>query len=167
MSNQAPEPDPGEDIDDPRYDDVDERTWRDAVPFFIAAAFVVVVVGAIALVAIISPPGERLNDSTRVQYVVNDAFTARNSLNYQQYSNSFCERDRVSPEFPSMDAFLEANRSERDTKGNIEVPDMDVTVDGDVAHVKVNWQREKDPADKGVTEWTVIRQGEDWKVCNS
>ena len=44
---------------------------------------------------------------------------------------------------------------------------IELTVDGDVAHVKVNWQREKDAADKGVTEWTLIRQGEDWKVCNS
>jgi len=162
MSNQTPGPDTGEE-----FDEVDDpRTWRDAVPFMIALGLVAVVLGVILIVTLVSPPSERLNDSTRVQYVVNDALSARNSLNYEQYRNSFCEKNLSSPNFPTMAQFQDSNRTERDAKGELKVPEMEVDVTGDQATVRAHWYRAKNKNEKSVTTWTVVKQGDDWKVCN-
>ncbi|MFZ2512578.1 MAG: hypothetical protein WAW85_15975, partial [Gordonia sp. (in: high G+C Gram-positive bacteria)] len=65
-------------------DEPDRSRW----PFLAALGVVVVGVAIVVGIALINPPSERLNDSTLVQYTVNDAYTARNTLNYEQYRSA-------------------------------------------------------------------------------
>ncbi|MFT4087506.1 MAG: hypothetical protein QM658_10195 [Gordonia sp. (in: high G+C Gram-positive bacteria)] len=149
------------------YGDTEPRTWRDALPFFLAVAVVLILVGGVLLVAFVFPSSDRTSDSARVQYVVNDVYTARNSLNYQQYRASFCDRDVSAPDFPQQAAFVKQNRDDRDKLGQLHVPKMDVTVDGDTAKVDVHSYRGSDESKSTVTTMTVVKQGDDWKVCAS
>ena len=145
--------------------DPEPKTWRDAMPFFLAAGFVAIVVLIISLVAIFSPPGERVNDSSSVQFVVNEAYTARNALNYAQYRNAFCETDLQNPDFPQQQQWLDENRDARNADGPIVIPKMDVDVQGDTAKVTVYEHREGNEDNKSTDELTVVKQGEQWKVC--
>ncbi|MFT3660204.1 MAG: hypothetical protein QM809_02055 [Gordonia sp. (in: high G+C Gram-positive bacteria)] len=144
-------------------DDPSGSRW----PFLVALIVVGVLVAVVLLIAVFSPPAERVSDSTRVQYVVNDAFTARNSLNYDQYRGSFCRANVEAPDFPAAAKFTDENRKARDADGQIVIPNMDVEVQGDTARVAVHWHRERTEDKKETTELTVVKQGDDWKVCNS
>ncbi|MCK0439434.1 hypothetical protein MUG78_08165 [Gordonia alkaliphila] len=144
-------------------DDPGRSRW----PFMVALGFVVLLVAGIAGVALIDPPAERLSDSAQVQHAVNDAFTARNSLNYEQYREAHCEADRQAADFPTAAEFADENRAARTEHGQIVIPDMAVEMQGDVAAVQVNWHREDTPDEKQTTDLTVIRQGDEWKVCNA
>ena len=135
-------------------------------PFLIAAGVVAVLVAVVLLIALVNPPEDRLSDSAQVQHVVNDAFTARNSLNYDQYRTSFCEREQQTAGFPSQAEFTDENRAARDEHGPIVIPNMDVEVQGDTARVVVHWHREDTEDRKESTELTVVKQGDEWKVCN-
>lgn len=142
-------------------DDPDRSSW----PILVAGGFVLVLVVAVALIWAINPPDERLNDSTQVQHVVNEAYTAQNSLNYAQYRGAFCAAKVNAPEFPSDDQFVTENRKARDAEGIVQIPNMDVRVDGDTAAVIVHWNREKTADQKQTTDLTVVREGDAWKVC--
>lgn len=142
-------------------DEPDRSRW----PFLIALAVVGVLVAIVVGVAVFSPPDERLNDSTLVQYAVNDVYTARNSLNYEQYRNAQCTANLQAADFPTAAEFVEENRKVREEQGQIVIPSMDVDVQGDRAHVVVHWHRERAENDKQTTDVTVVRQGDAWKVC--
>lgn len=145
----------------------DDDPGRSRWPFLVALGFVVLLVAVVAGVALIDPPAERLSDSTKVQHAVNDAFTARNSLNYGQYRDAHCAADLEAADFPTATEFADENRKARDAQGPIVIPDMAVQIQGDVATVAVNWHREKTSNEKQTTDLTVIRQGDEWKVCDA
>ncbi|MFT3716129.1 MAG: hypothetical protein QM774_09335 [Gordonia sp. (in: high G+C Gram-positive bacteria)] len=144
--------------------DPEPKTWRDAMPFFLAFGFVAILVLVISLVAIFWPPADRLNDSTLVQHAVNDQYTARNSLDYSQYRASTCEKDLQAPDFPTEKQFDDDNRAARNSQGALVVPKMDVDIQGDVAHVTVHEHRD-DASKETTTDLTVRKQGDEWKVC--
>lgn len=144
-------------------DEPERSKW----PIIIAGSIVVVLVAVVLIVALVSPPKDRVNDSTLVQYVVNDAFSARNSLNYDQYRGAFCERETQNPSFPTAEQFTDENRKANDADGPITIPKegMDVEIQGDSAQVVVRWHRSRND-DTQTTNWTVVKQGDEWKVCN-
>ncbi|GEE00026.1 hypothetical protein nbrc107696_04720 [Gordonia spumicola] len=144
-------------------DDERPKTWKDALPFIIALVVVVIAVGAIFISHKVQPSEDRVSDSTKVQYVVNDMYSARNSLNYELYRSSQCEKNLSAEGFPTAAQFAEANRDPRD--GAFVIPEMDVEVAGDRAAVTVHEKR-KNTGDKVTkTELTVVKIGDDWKVC--
>ncbi|MEZ5212972.1 DUF4878 domain-containing protein [Gordonia sp. PP30] len=162
MSDQRPSDDYPEALaEEFGSDDPDRSAW----PILAAAIFVLILVGVVAGVWACSPPDRRLNDSTQVQHVVNDAYTARNSLNYQQFRDSYCAAKVNSPEFPTEQQFADENRKARDAQGQLQIPTMDVAVTGDTAKVTVHWNREDTPNDKQTTPLTVVRENNAWKVC--
>lgn len=142
-------------------DEPDRSRW----PFIAALCVVGVALAVVLGVALISPPSERLNDSTLVQHAVDDAFTARNSLNYEQYRGAHCAKVVDSPEFPTVEQFVDTNRAERNAEGPIVIPTMDVNVHGDSANVTVHWHRERSENDKQTADVYLIRDGDKWKVC--
>lgn len=144
----------------------DDDPARSRWPFLAALGVVVVLVVVVVILAVVNPAEDRMSDSARVQFVVNDAYSARNSLNYEQYRNSFCEQELQSPDFPTAAQFADENRVARDEHGQLVIPSMDVDVAGDTADVTVHWHREDTPDDEQQTALTVVRRGDDWKVCN-
>ncbi|GAA3954916.1 hypothetical protein [Gordonia caeni] len=144
----------------------DPDPGRSRWPFLAAVGVVLTLVAVVVVIALVNPPEDRVNDSTRVQYVVNDAYSARNSLNYEQYRNAHCEQEVQSADFPTAAQFADENRVARDENGLLVIPTMDVDVEGDTATVTVHWHREDTPDDEQTTTLTVVRQGDEWKVCN-
>ncbi len=162
MSNQTPDDYPRRFAEEFGDDDPEASRW----PFWAAAILVVGLVVVVAVLGVVnSYDGRRGDDTTQIQHVVNDAFTARNSLNYQQYRDAHCAADVDSPEFPTAEQFAERNRTERDAQGALVIPTMTVHTEGDNGKVTVTWHRDKTPDQSQVTELTVVREGDEWKVC--
>lgn len=145
----------------------DPDPGRSRWPFLAALGVVVTLVAVVIIIAVVSPPQDRVSDSSRVQFVVNDAYSARNSLNYQQYRDAHCEQDVQSADFPTAAQFADENRVAQDENGPLVIPTMDVDVEGDTAKVAVHWYREDDADNEQTTDLTVVRQGDEWKVCNT
>lgn len=171
MSEQTPggAPDadrPGDDYPEALAEEFgDDEPNRSRWPFLAALGVVVIAVAIVVGVALISPPSERLNDSTLVQYAVNDVYAARNSLNYEQYRNAHCARVADAADFPTTEQFIAENRKARDAQGPIVIPSMDVNVYGDTANVTVHWHRERTENQTQTTETFLVRDDDKWKVC--
>lgn len=131
----------------------------------IAGALVLVILAWIGISALVNPAEERMSDSAQVQRTVNQMYSARGTLNYENYRATFCAADLAAPEFPTSVQFADDNRTENDAKGKIVVPSMDVEVTGDRASVTVHWNREKDENAKQQTQLTLVSEGGEWKVC--
>ncbi|MBB4134433.1 hypothetical protein [Gordonia humi] len=143
------------------------RSWRAALPFIIALGAAVVVLIVIGVSHLTRPAEERVSDDAKVQYVVNDVYSARNSLNYELFRDSHCEKDVRAAGFPSAKQFADDNRADRDRDGKLVVPEMNVEVTGDRAAVTVHEHRENTEDRKTTTDLTLTKQGDDWKVCTS
>lgn len=142
------------------------RSWKDAWPFWVALAVIVIGGLAIGLSYAFKPSGERGGDSAKVQYAINDAYTARNALNYDKYRGAHCAADLRAPGFPGREAFVADNRRSRDADGTIVIPEItDLTVHGDRADAKVHWHFDKHPDAKQTTQVSVVRENGSWKVC--
>lgn len=162
MSNQTPDDYPRRLAEEFGDDDPETSRW----PFWAAAIMVVGLVVVVTLLGVFnSPDNRRGTETTQIQHAVNDAYTARNSLNYQQYRDSYCAAMLHSPEFPTAEQFAERNRVERDEQGLLVIPTMTVDVNGDTGRVSVTWHREGNAEQSQVTDLTVVREGDEWKVC--
>ncbi|MCF8571100.1 hypothetical protein L5G32_12560 [Gordonia sp. HY002] len=164
MSAKRPDPAAQDDLPNSEHE---PRSWRAALPFLIAFGLIIIVIAWIALSHLIRPSEERVSEDTKVQYVVNDLYSARNSLNYDLYRGAQCEANVASKDFPTAAQFAEANRGPLERDGKIVVPEMDVEVTGSRAAVTVHAHRENTEDKKTTTDVTVVKQGEDWKVCAS
>lgn len=164
MSAKPADPAPQDDPPNPEHE---PRSWRAALPFIIAFVLIVVVVAWIALSHLVRPSEERVSEDTKVQYVVNDLYSARNSLNYDLYRSAQCEANVASKDFPTAAQFAEANRGPLERDGKVVVPEMDVEVTGSRAAVTVHEHRENTEDKKTTTDLIVVKQGDDWKVCAS
>jgi hypothetical protein len=162
MSSQTPDDYPRHFAEEFGDDDPEASRW----PFWAAAALVVGLVVVVAALGVINSYGNRRgDDTTQIQHAVNDAYTARNSLNYQQYRDSYCAAVLASPEFPTAEQFAERNRTDRDAQGALVIPTMTVDTAGDTAQVAVTWYRDKTADRRQVTDLTVVREDDEWKVC--
>jgi len=108
-----------------------------------------------------------VSEDAKVQYVVNDVYSARNSLNYDLYRGSYCEKDVRAEGFPTAQQFADDNRDARDRDGKLVIPEMNVEVTGGRAAVTVHEYRENAEDRKTTTDLTLTKQGDDWKVCAS
>ncbi|WP_347957075.1 hypothetical protein [Gordonia aichiensis] len=153
--------------DQPAVDDDDDqpRSWKSALPMIIAGALMLSLLAGVLIINLVNPADERLTDSTLVQHRVNDMYSAMGTLNYDQYRNSFCESDQSAPDFPTSVQFADQNRTANDADGKVVVPSMDVEVVGDKSTVTAHWHREKTESDKQQTQFTLVKQGDEWKVC--
>ncbi|WP_235831399.1 hypothetical protein [Gordonia zhaorongruii] len=143
------------------------RSWRDLLPFIIAVSVAVVILAAIGISHLVRPSEERVSEDAKIQYVVNDMYSARNALNYEMYRGAHCEKDLAAKDFPSARQFADTNRVENEANGQLVVPSMDVETTGDRASVTVHEHRERDEQKKLTTDLTLIKQGENWKVCSA
>ncbi len=142
--------------------------WKNAWPFFVAAGVVALLVLGIVLSSISRPSEERVSDDARVQYAINDLYTAKNGPNYAEYRANTCDADLDKTGFPTEAQFVAENQASLDQNGPIEIPEItDLVVDADRATAKVHWHY-KDKADaKQVVETIVVRENGEWKVCSS
>ncbi|MCF8587556.1 Rv0361 family membrane protein [Gordonia liuliyuniae] len=145
----------------------EHRSWRAALPFIIAFVLIIIVVAWIALSHLIRPSEERVSEDTKVQYVVNDMYSARNSLNYDLYRDSQCTANINAKGFPTAAEFADTNRGPLEKDGKLVVPEMEVEVTGSRAAVTVHVHRENTEDKKTTTDLIVVKQGDDWKVCAS
>ena len=143
------------------------RSWRAAAPFLIAAGAAVLVLIVVLLSAVFRPAEERISDDAKVQFVVNDMYSARSALNYDLFRNTHCEKDLQSPTFPTSQEFADVNRTAREKDGKLVIPEMKVEVVGDRAKVSFDEHRERNEAQKTRTELTLVKSGDDWKVCSA
>lgn len=157
----------GEAQDDLPNPEPETRSWGAALPFILALGLVVIIVAWIGLSHLFRPSEERVSDDTKVQYVVNDLYSARNSLNYDLYRDSQCEANIRAKDFPTAAQFADANRGPLEKDGQLVVPEMDVEVTGSRAAVTVHEHRENTEDKKTTTDLIVVKQGDDWKVCAS
>lgn len=150
-------------------DDADTpRTWKDAWPFLVALGIVVVLAAGIGISYLVRPADERMSDSALVQHAINNAYTARNEVDYAKYRDSVCVADTKASTFPTEEQFVEENRTSMDSNGPIEIPEItDLTVSGDRASAQVHWHFEKSEDKTQVTDTVVVREDGDWKVCTS
>ena len=160
-ANQPDGPQPDDDLGPERL------TWRAALPFLLAVAAVVIVLVVILVSASCRPAEDRVSEDAQVQFVVNDLYSARNSLNYELYRKSRCAADVAADDFPTAAEFADANRGPRDRDGQLVIPDMDVEVAGDRAAVTVHVHRENREDQKFRTDLVVVKEDGEWKVCNS
>lgn len=164
MSAKRPD---GKAQDDLPDSEPETRSWRAALPFLIAFVLILLVVVWIGLSHLFRPSEERVSEDTKVQYVVNDLYSARNSLNYDMFRGAQCEADITADDFPTAAEFADANRGPLERDGKIVIPEMDVEVTGSRAAVTVHAHRENTEAKKTTTDLIVVKQGDDWKVCAS
>lgn len=137
-------------------------------PFLAALGFMVVLLVVLGLSLFFRPAEDRVSDDTRVQYAINDNYTARNALDYEAFRASSCEADLADDEFPSEQEFLAEHERSREDNGQINIPLIsDLVVEGQRATAKVHWHYEERPDDETVTEVVVIEENGDWKVCGS
>lgn len=163
MSEQKPDGYPERLADEFGDDDPDASSW----PFWAAAIVVLLLVAVVGTLGVINSHDSRVgDDTTQIQYVVNDAFTARNSLNYDQYRGAYCTATLNSPEFPTAEQFAATNRADRDAHGLLVIPSMKLGDITDTTQVAVTWHREETADQSQVTNLTVVREGDKWKVCS-
>ncbi|WP_083709158.1 Rv0361 family membrane protein [Williamsia sterculiae] len=144
----------------------DPRSWRDAWPFFIAVGVVAVTIVIVVLLNVLHPASDRLTDSALISRVINDQYTARNSLDYATFRELTCADDVNAPDFPGQQAFTADNGKLRDTQGQLVIDEIaDTTVDGAQATANVTWHRAGKDSHTTVTATTLVKQGDDWKVC--
>lgn len=161
-------PDMAEDGATPDPDLPEENPAAAMRPFLIAGAIVAVVVIAIVLSNFFRPVDDRLSDDSKVQFTINDVYSARNAVDYDAYRAGFCSADLAQPNFPTREEFDAENAESMEENGPIVIPEMtDLVVDGDRATVKVHWHFENSEDDKQVTDLVVVRVNDDWKVCGS
>lgn len=138
------------------------------MPFLIALGVVVTVVAVLVISNITRPPEGRVNDSTLVQYAVNDMYSARNDLDYERYVATLCAADRAPGVVPERADFIEDNRRSLDANGRITIPEMtDLVVTGDRASVDVRWNFDGQEDQTQVTSMIVVREDGEWKVCKA
>lgn len=142
------------------------RSWKAALPMMLAGGLMLALLAGVVIIGLVNPPDERLSDSTLVQHTVNDMYSAMGTLNYDQYRNSFCQSDLDAPTFPKSVDFADENRVKNDAEGKVVVPNMDVEIVGDTSTVTAHWYREKNENNKQTTPLTLIKVGDDWKVCS-
>lgn len=155
------------DVDEPAVhgDDDQPRSIKAALPMMIAGGLVLLILAWIGISALVNPSEERISDSAQVQRTVNQMYSAMGTLNYESYKATLCAANVGNPDFPTSVQFADQNRAENDAKGRIVVPNMDVEVTGDRATVTAHWHREKDENAKQKTTLTLIKEGDEWKVC--
>ena len=146
----------------------DRRSWKDAWPFLVAFAVVVIAAAGIGISYLIRPADDRLSVEAKVQHAINDSYTARNDLDYGKYRGATCSADLSSDTFPDETTFLDQNRRSFDENGHIVIPEItDIAVDGDRATAKVHWHFDEKADQKQVADTIVVREDGDWKVCTS
>lgn len=139
--------------------------WRAAAPFIIAVVIVILALGTIGLFHIVRPSSERLTDTAKVSRVINDYYTAKNSLTYDKFRDASCAADLASPSFPSASSFRTAAQRSREEHGNIVVTDITETaVDGGTATANMHWNYLKNPSNQ-IVQIALVKQGDDWKIC--
>ncbi len=157
-----------EDVNAALVDDSGPPNWKNAWPFYVAAGVVALFVLGIVLSNISRPAEDRVSDDARVQYAINDFYTAMNAADYDEYRDSTCAADLAKPDFPTRERFVEDNKAVTEKNGPIEIPEItDLVVDGDRATAKVHWHYEKSSDDKHVDDTIVVRENGEWKVCTS
>lgn len=147
---------------------VDEAppSWKNAWPFWVALVVVALAVAGIALSYVLRPAEDRAGEQAQVQYAINDVYTAKNRLDYDAYRNGTCAADVNAADFPAADAFVTQNRDSQAANGPIVIPQIqEVSVNGDRATARVDWQFDKKPESKQTITVTVVRENGDWKVC--
>ncbi|GAB88087.1 Rv0361 family membrane protein [Gordonia rhizosphera] len=148
--------------------DAEPRSWKDAWPFLVALAVVLVGVIWIATSYLMRPADDRMSDGARVQHAIDDLYTARGQLDYASFRAATCAADLASDSFPSETAFLEQNRASLEENGPIVIPEIsDITVSGDRATAQVHWHFDDKPDQEQTTDVVVVREDGDWKVCTS
>ncbi|WHU47590.1 hypothetical protein QNM97_00800 [Gordonia sp. L191] len=141
-------------------------SWRNAWPFWVALVVVVLAAGGIALSYVFRPAEDRASDSAKVQYAINDLYTARNNVDYTAFREHTCGADLNSAGFPSQPEFATQNRQSLETNGRIVIPTIsDVTVSGDRATATVHWHFDKKSDQTQTTKVAAIREDGNWKVC--
>lgn len=151
--------------DAPPADDA-PRSWRNAWPFLVALAVVVIAVVGILSSNLLRPATDRASDPAQVQMVINDAYTARNSLDYGAYRSATCAREVNAPTFPTEQTFVADNTTSREANGHIVIPEItDITVTGDTATATAHWHYDKHPEQKQTDKVALVRENGDWKVC--
>ncbi|GAC68145.1 Rv0361 family membrane protein [Gordonia soli] len=144
------------------------RGFRAVWPFVVALVVVVIAVGAIVISYLVRPVDDRLTESAQVQHAINDAYTARNELNYGDYREATCAADHDRAAFPTEQAFVDDNLRSREANGHIVIPEIDqITVTGDRGSAQVHWHFDDHPDDKKSERVVVVRENGDWKVCTS
>ncbi|WP_328858958.1 hypothetical protein OG579_09705 [Williamsia herbipolensis] len=145
----------------------DDPGWKAAWPFLVAVVIVVLAVGTIALFHVIKPGSERLTESAKVTRAINDYYTAKNAVNYDQFRTLSCPADLLQPSFPTADAFEKSGQASRAEHGTITITDITETaVTGSSATANMHWRYTKNPKDE-VLPITLVKSSEDWKVCGA
>lgn len=155
-------------VDEPPVDEGAEdqpRSVKAALPMLIAGGLVLAILAWIGISALVSPSDDRISDSAQVQRTVNQMYSAMGTLNYENYRASFCAADVAAPNFPTSVQFADDNRADNAAKGKIVVPTMDVEVTGDRSTVTAHWHRQNDEKAEQTTQWKLVKEGDDWKVC--
>ncbi|WP_124710146.1 Rv0361 family membrane protein [Gordonia insulae] len=163
------QPDPGDRGDGTPVDEPPAApSWRNALPFLVALGVVVVAAVGIGISYLVRPADDRMSTEAHVQHAINNAYTARNDLDYAKFRDATCAADLSSTTFPSESTFLGDNRRSFDENGHIVIPEISgVTVDGDRATAQVHWHFDEKSDQNQVTEMVVVREDGDWKVCTS
>jgi hypothetical protein len=155
---------------DPREPDPADgrRSWKDAWPFLVAFAVVLIAAAGIGISYLIRPADARLSTEAQVQHAINDSYTARNDLDYAKYRGATCSAELTSDTFPDETTFLDQNRKSFEVNGHIVIPEItDIAVNGDRATAKVHWHFDEKADQKQVADTVVVREDGDWKVCTS
>ncbi|MEO9328006.1 Rv0361 family membrane protein [Gordonia aurantiaca] len=141
--------------------------WSKAWPFFVAFGLVALFVLGIVLSNISRPAEERVSDDAKVQYAINDLYSARNGADYAKFRGATCAADLAKPDFPSEADFVADSKASVEKNGQIEIPEItDLVVNGDRATAKVHWHHEKSSGDEQVADTIVVRENGEWKVCS-
>ncbi|NDK88140.1 hypothetical protein GYA93_00870 [Gordonia desulfuricans] len=160
--SSAPEP------TDPQPDDAPPPSWRNAWPFLVALVVVALAALGIGLSYLFRPAEERASDAAKVQYAINDQYTARNNVDYAAYRESTCAAELASTGFPSEQTFTTENQASLEANGRVIIPEItDVSVDGDRATAKVHWQFDKKSDQTHTVDTVVVREDGNWKVCKA
>ncbi|WP_026917523.1 hypothetical protein [Gordonia shandongensis] len=165
MSDDPEQDDPQQDAPPADHEPDEPRSWKAALPFIIGGGLVLILLLWVLIVNVVRPTEDRLTDSAKVQHVVDAVYSARSTLAYDRYRDAFCDADRAAADFPDSVRFAAENRKANDADGRLVVPDMKVEVTGDRATATVTWHREN-RTDEQKTTMTLVKVGDDWKVCS-
>ncbi len=144
-------------------DELDQRDAPTMWPMLAAIAVVVILLGVVFIYQWTRPFSDRVGPDDEVRIAINNHYTAQNALNYQSFSEWTC-----AAKTPPREEFLKKNGPSRDANGKIVIHDggiADVAINGDKASAVVTWRYEKKPDQPTTTPTTLVRQGDQWKVC--